>query len=292
MSALPVALNLDDEFLIAGPFNLNKRMMRADTVMGERLQLNPRQFRALLMLASNEGENVPFDELRHFMSMPGEEKCPEQDARSIVESLADVVNVSGRGFAWVHKQPQDEYVFETKWGTDWHNPSFELDGKDSLAIAHTAIKKSDNLPGFMLTATTLLVIIAVAVGAYFFDMVNTEQLVYIPGQQIPLAAMPFSETYYPYVGDVSFVLGDNPGILVSVYNSYEGDVMFLMSLMLECRVLFVSPSLFVPSGESQLFFAFVPDSGFYDLRIVMQAFELPGFDKLGETYRNRTVNVE
>ena len=292
MSELPVSMDTEDEFLIVGPFNLNKRMMRADTVMGERLQLNPRQFRTFLMLASKEGQNVPFDELRHFMSLPGEEKCPEHDARSVVESLVNVVNISGRGFAWVHEQPRDEYVFETKWGAEWHKPSFEVDGKESEAEARIAVKKPQNLPGFVLTATTLLVIIGVALGAFFFEAANAEQLVYIPFQQIPLAGSPFSGVLFPNVTDIVYVSGENSGVSVFVYSQYEGDVLFLMSIWFEYREKFVSPSVPVPFGESVLFFYLNPSLGLHEVRIVLRAFELPGLEKLGATFWNLVLQVD
>ena len=113
----------DDNYVIAGPLNLNKRMKRADTVMGERLQLNPRQFRVLLMLVSNEGVSTSFEELHMYMTPPEEKKCTVPEARDVINSLVNIVNISGRGFAKIDKLPDDEYVFATKWGMDWHMPS-------------------------------------------------------------------------------------------------------------------------------------------------------------------------
>lgn len=265
-------------------------MMRADTVMGERLQLNPRQFRTLMVLATNEGELIPFDELHMSMSMPGEEKCQEHDARNVVESLVDIVNISGRGFAWVQRQAQDKYVFETKWGADWHNPATKLEEEGEVLKVKTRTAKTVHLPGFIFTAATLLIIALLAAGSFFFDSPSPEQLVYIPSPQIPLAG-PASTISFPHVNGVEYVGGDNPGVLVYAYNPNESEILFLMCIKINGASLAL-PSQPVPAGQSVMFFGLFAYPGSYDVRITLRAYELNGFSEFGERYSDYVLHVD
>ena len=244
-----------DNFIIAGPLNLDRRMMRADTVMGERLQLSPLQFRALLMLVSNEGEQVPFEELHMFMTMPGEEKCSIHAAREVIDTLVNIVNISGRGFAKINVSPNDEYVFVTKWGMDWR-----VAGK--TCIAET--KKEQDFTSFsnVFSKTALSLAMAAAllvfIGTYFaFQASNNgltgdDGLVYIPLLQIPLAEMPDFErsVSFPYVRGGAFYVGASHGIYVDTFNIYGEDVVFMVCLSLAESGLPLSRSFLVPRGEA------------------------------------------
>ena len=242
---------IDDVFIIAGPLNLNRRMMRADTVMGERLQLSPPQFRTLLMLVSNEGVAIPFEELHMFMTMPDEEKCSIQSAKDVVVSLVNIVNISGRGFAKINTLPNDEYVFVTKWGMDWRTTGETSITEKKMKSDAAAIGGSDKFSKMVLSIA-MFAALAVFVGSYFAYRANDNGLIYIPAASIPLSEMPnFGQIItFPYIRGNTFYANSNNSIYVEANNMFQGDVVFMLCLNLADEGTPLSHSILLPRGES------------------------------------------
>ena len=243
-------LDTGDNFIIAGPLNLNRRMMRADTIMGERLQLSPSQFRTLLMLVSNEGVSVPFEELHMFMTMPDEEKCSIHTAKDVISTLVNIVNISGRGFAKIEVFPNDEYVFVTKWGMDWRSSEDTISSEPNINKGLAAIDVGDRFSKIALSVATIAALL-VFIGSYFMFQTNDDNLVYIPAAQIPLSAMPdFNQSIsFPYINGSTFYVDESNGIYVNTYNFYNGNVVFMLCLYLADSHSPLSRSLLVPRGE-------------------------------------------
>ena len=273
MQALNPDFVVDDNFIIAGPLNLNKRMMRADTIMGERLQLSPLQFRSLLMLVSNEGVSIPFEELHMFMTMPDEEKCSIQVAKDVIFTLANIVNVSGRGFAKIDVLPNDEYVFVTKWGMDWRTEPEEADSKckpDEAAIVGT--DKFSKIALSVAMMATLLVFI----GSYFAYQVNDNGLIYIPNAPIPLAEMPiFQESVtFPYINGNTFHTTANNDIYVDTFNMSGDNFVFVLCIKLDETNTPLTHSILVPHGEAtnQVELPETLQPGRYMARLILRAY--------------------
>ena len=250
MQAIYPNVAIDDNFIIAGPLNLNKRMMRADTVMGERLQLNPQQFRTLLMLVSNEGITIPFEELHMFMTMPGEEKFSIQAARDVIVTLVNIVNISGRGFAKITMLPNDEFMFVTKWGMDWRNAD-EHPKTDQLQDRKESCRQVEGLSKAVLSVA-MIVAIAVFIGSYFAFQDDDDGLVYIPVMQIPLAGMPDVErsTPFPYIRENTFYVSPNNSIYLNTHNTHYSDAVFMLLLNAADELAHLSLPVLVPRGEA------------------------------------------
>ena len=240
-----------DNFIVAGPLNLNKQMMRADTIMGERLQLSPPQFRTLLMLVSNEGASIPFEKLHMFMTMPDEEKCSIQAARDVIVSLVNIVNISGRGFAKISILPGDEYVFETKWGMDWHraNETQETEANKKRGVA--AVVNPDRFSKTFLSVA-MVVALLVFMGLYFAYHSNDDGLVYIPALQIPLAEMPIFEDSitFPNIRDNVFYANADFGVYIDTYNTQGGNFVFMLYLKMADTSTLLSQPILVALGKA------------------------------------------
>ena len=238
-----------DNFIIAGPLNLNRHMMRADTVMGERLQLSPPQFRTLLMLVTNEDVPIPFEELHMFMTMPGEEKCSRQAAKDAIINLANIVNISGRGFAKINILPNDEYSFETKWGMDWHSPNEPENAETNEKQAVTAFDKNGKFSKIVLSVA-MIAALFVFIGSYFAYRANDDGLIYIPMAQIPLAEMPDFERSinFPYISGNVFYANSDFGIYIDTYNLSGGGFVYLLCIKMADSSTPLSRSILVPRG--------------------------------------------
>ena len=250
MQVLHPDIAVDDNFIIAGPLNLNKRMMRADTVMGERLQLSPLQFRTLLMLVSNEGVPIPFEELHMFMTMPEDEKCSIQTARDVIISLVNIVNVSGRGFAKINILPNDEYIFATKWGMDWRVSDEVFKVSTKRRTDAVAPESSDKLSKIVLSIA-MVVALLVFIASYFAFSSSSDGLVYVPVLQIPLAGMQAQNrtVMFPYIRNDAFYTYNNY-LYVDTINLYDGDILFMLSLNMADGGIPISRSILVPRGEA------------------------------------------
>ena len=275
MRVMHPGMAIDDNFIVAGPLNLNKRMMRADTVMGERLQLSHQQFRTLLMLVSNEGVSIPFEELHMSMTMPDEEKCSTQEARDVIITLINIVNISGRGFAKINMLPNDEYAFVTKWGMDWRSvkevAKTQLNSEPEKAV----IGKSDKFSKMVLSVSTIAVL-AVFIGSYFMFLSNDDGLAHIPMVQIPLAGMQFNgePITFPYVrGDV-FNVDASRNMYIDTRNTYSGDVIFMLCLQLSEARTPLSWSILIPRGEAanSVLLSESIEPGRYEAEFVLRAF--------------------
>ena len=273
MQALYPELAVEDNFIIAGPLNLNRRMMRADTVMGERLQLSPPQFRTLLMLVSNEGVHVSFEDLHMFMTMPDEEKCSIQAARDVVTTLVNIVNISGRGFARINVLPNDEYVFVTKWGMDWRSPAETgfVETKSKQDAAKSTGKFSKIVLSIAMTAALF-----VFIGTYFAFQASENGLIYIPMAQIPLAAMPDFErsVVFPTILDDTFFVSAEHGIYVDTYNMSNSRFVFVLCVFLADNRAPLSSSVLVPRGDATnaIYLFESLESGRYVVEFSLRAF--------------------
>ena len=244
-------MDTSDNFIIAGPLNLNKSMMRADTVMGERLQLNPGQFRSLLMLVINEGVSIPFEELHMYMTMPEEEKYSIQEARDVINSLVNIVNISGRGFAKINMLPDDEYSFVTKWGMDWHKTNEISEANKKPVIAAAA--KYDGFSKKVLSVA-LAAVLVVFIGSYFAFSTNDNGLIYIPMSQIPLSEMPDfgGSVSFPYLEDNTFYVSGGNTVYIDTYNSLSGSYVFMLCLLKPDIYTPISRSVPVPRGDTTI----------------------------------------
>ena len=294
MQVLYPDMTIDDNFVIAGPLNLNKRMMRADTVMGERLQLSPLQFRTLLMLVSNEGATVPFEDLHMFMTMPDEEKCSIRAARDVIISLVNIVNVSGRGFAKINILPNDEYMFVTKWGMDWRI-------NDEVSTSSTK-KRTDNVAydsedKFSKTVLSFAMVVALVVfiGSYFAFSQADDGLIYIPVLQIPLAEVlaPDPTITFPYIRGDTFNTYNNV-IYVDTINLFDGNIVFMLCLnMADCGTP-MTRSLLVPRGEATnaIFLVQSMESGRHAAEFELRTFCLLLLQELGRLTMQVVIYVE
>lgn len=275
MQAMHPDFDTHDNFIIAGPLNLNKRMMRADTVMGERLQLSPPQFRSLLMLVSNEGVSIPFEELHMFMTMPDEEKYSVHAAKDVMLTLANIVNISGRGFAKIDVLPNDEYVFITKWGMDWRTEPESEEQKQKNMSDEAAIAGNDNFSKIALSVA-MLAALFVFIGSYIAYQANDNGLIYIPNAQIPLAEMPiFNEIVtFPYINGITFYATEYHRIYVSTFNMYSRDFVFKLCIRSAETNMPISQSILVPLGEAtnQVLLSETLEPGRYVALLVLRAY--------------------
>ena len=275
MQAVYLDIASDDNFIIAGPLNLNKRMMRADTVMGERLQLSPQQFRALLMLVSNEGTAIPFEELHMFMTMPNEEKYSIQAAKDVIVTLVNIVNVSGRGFAKINMLPNDEYMFVTKWGMDWRNGDAISKTEKTKAKDTPVGSRTDKLSRAFLSIA-MIAALAVFIGSYFAFNANDGDLIYIPEVQIPLAGMPdFGRSItFPYIRVNTFYVSSYNSIYVNAYSAYGSNNVFMISLNLPGEHAPLSSPVLVPRGDAIVAIYFIEyfEPGRHEVELTLRAF--------------------
>ena len=106
----------DEYKYAAGPLNLNRSMRRACTIMGRELAISAKEFNALDMLVTREGEYIAFDEL--YTTVWGETESLEskEDARASIDNLLMQVCNDGEGFMWIEYSPDAGYRFKTYWG--------------------------------------------------------------------------------------------------------------------------------------------------------------------------------
>jgi len=103
----------------AGPLNLNRYLKRACTIMGRELAISAKEFNALDMLVSREGEYLTFDEL--YQAVWGKAENPEskENARESIDNLLMQVCNDGEGFMWIEYLHEAGYMFKTHWGKNW-----------------------------------------------------------------------------------------------------------------------------------------------------------------------------
>jgi len=112
--------DIGNQFIFAGPLNLNRETRQASTIMGSDILLGEKDFDALFVLAMNEGEYITFERL-HKASW-GKSKATESldNATAALEKLVQQINSAGDEFMWIEHTPEMGYRFKTNWGKNPH----------------------------------------------------------------------------------------------------------------------------------------------------------------------------
>jgi len=106
---------------IAGPLNLDRTAKKADTTLGAQLVLSDKEFDALDVLATREGQTVAFEELFKIVWKGSNDHEIRADARETLKKLTAKIQQAGDGFMWIEVSRGEGYTFRTKWGQSWHN---------------------------------------------------------------------------------------------------------------------------------------------------------------------------
>ena len=114
--------------------------------MGTQLNLNEREFDALDMLVSFDGEPLSFERLFEAVWGEGEGSLSPDEAQAEIDDLIDQVEEAGEGFMRIEFSPDAGYSFLTNWGHNWHSQilcedTFAL--PDGILTLPSAPKKQD-----------------------------------------------------------------------------------------------------------------------------------------------------
>ena len=100
----------------AGPLNLNRLKKEACTVMGTKFALSEKEFDALDMLVSREGEPVNVDLLFAAIWDTGDDVKKHKAALMSMNYIISEINEVGEGFMRIEFDPAVGYTFLTRWG--------------------------------------------------------------------------------------------------------------------------------------------------------------------------------
>jgi len=106
---------------IAGPLNLNRRTKQADTAMGTQIVLKAKDFEALDLLATNEGEYISFEDLYKIAWGTSKETASISHAKASLNNLVSQVNTAGNKFMQIENNQKGSYKLITHWGNSWKN---------------------------------------------------------------------------------------------------------------------------------------------------------------------------
>ena len=98
-----------------GPLNFNRQTKKVSTVRGVPLYLNEKEFDALHMLASREGETLTFEMLYAAVWGSAEGLNEVETARLTLSNLAGKVKDAGADFMWVEHKQKSGYTFKMRW---------------------------------------------------------------------------------------------------------------------------------------------------------------------------------
>jgi len=191
-----------------GPLNLNRQTKQADTVMGAKLCLNAKEFDALDILATHEGEALTFEMIYTAIWDAGDGTCNANEAQKALDNLLSQVKETGKGFMWIN-HTELGYIFQSRWGHNWKEQKkvpnfFPLSNNVPFAKARKKRPIIALFTGASLVAASLLLTLVI------FPRQNESEvdMVYIPDRPIPLAAPDFGESVVSLIDDSVTVLYD------------------------------------------------------------------------------------
>ena len=95
--------------------NFNRQTKKVSTVTGALLPLDEKEFDALYMLASREGETLTFEMLYAAVWGSAEGLSEVETARLTLSTLAEKVKEAGAEFMWIEHKPKSGYMFKMRW---------------------------------------------------------------------------------------------------------------------------------------------------------------------------------
>ena len=203
-----------NEQYFVGPLNLNRATKQADTVMGRKLPLSDKEFEALDMLASHEGESLSFERLyKEVWNGRGK----RETVLAALDNLINEVNLAGGEFMRAECNPEDGYRLTTRWGqAQWSKNPNSLENTKAVHagnILAAPLRRKEVFKALMIgiaasAAAFVILAVSAAIGVTETDM----GYVYIEDALIPFAAFPETD------GSITF-----PGISekITVYRGFE-----------------------------------------------------------------------
>ena len=140
----------DQNYIFAGPLNLNKMMRQASTVMSGTIALAGNDFEALYMLATNEGEYLSVQQIY-------ETSENLEESTTSLESLIEKINQISEEFMWIEHTPERGYKFNTCWGHNWVRTN--RSNITNIADAATTVKRQKASLKTLITGAGALVAI-------------------------------------------------------------------------------------------------------------------------------------
>jgi len=170
--------NMSESGYFAGPLNLDREKMTADTALGAVLDLQRHEFDALDMLAMREGEALTFEQLYEAVWKTQDDSIERSAARFDLERLIEKVSLAGEGFMWIDFVPETGYTFRTHWGHNWntHKSLATQRGHTSVHPPGKSAKTADQspanpTPGIRLTIQLIAGIAAAVLVLFMLVMV-------------------------------------------------------------------------------------------------------------------------
>ena len=142
----------EQNYIFAGPLNLNKMMRQASTVMSGTIALAGNDFEALYMLAANEGKYLTLQQIN-------EASWNTETAAETLEKLVEQINSINEEFMWIEHTPGKGYKFDTRWGQNWKRNTAATNVVNITDTAATAVKRQKPSIKTLITGAGALVAI-------------------------------------------------------------------------------------------------------------------------------------
>ena len=104
-----------DQFIIAGPLYLDRNLMKARSAHNHEFDFNEDEFKALYLLASQEGMAVSFSNLYKAVWDKGNGTDRLEAARHGLENIMKIINAADGFLMRVAYCPLEGYTFQTRW---------------------------------------------------------------------------------------------------------------------------------------------------------------------------------
>jgi len=111
--------NKEQNYIFAGPLNLNRITRQASTVMSGNIALAYNDFEALYTLAANEGKFLSFQQIYEAAWGKSETTETPEEATATLAELVDKINQINEEFMWIEHTPEKGYKLKTRWGHNW-----------------------------------------------------------------------------------------------------------------------------------------------------------------------------
>jgi len=158
--------------------------------MGTQLILNEKEFDALDILVSREGDNLSFEQLYEAVWKNADDADKRGSASDALRRLIDQVAEAGEGFMRIDYTPSEGYSFKTHWGHNWQAERHQEDTFFLPAGVLTLPAKKNKQSGKMVAALFCgLAAAAAAIVLIFASVINdfTAGTQIIEADQVPLA---------------------------------------------------------------------------------------------------------
>jgi len=126
-----------NDIYIAGPLNLNRATKQADTAMGTHIELKPKDFEALDLLATNLGKYISFDALYNAAWGTSKETANFNYAKASLNTMIFQINTTGNKFMQIESDHDDNYKLVTHWGNSWKNRNSTVQYETSISEYYT-----------------------------------------------------------------------------------------------------------------------------------------------------------